>query len=123
MRILLIIFLIICTPVFADTKNGYNSNDWLKCDTGVFKNAESISDTNTMLTFSKDTKALFIKNTGDTNEMYVDPRDGVAVASNDNGGILIEAGENIELSQFQTHKVGLIASSGESTTAQVIACW
>ena len=37
MRILLIIFLIICTPVFADTKNGYNSNDWLKCDTGVFK--------------------------------------------------------------------------------------
>ena len=108
---------------YAETKDGYNTGDWQRCTTGVFKNAISVSATNTQLTFTRDSKALYIKNTGDTNEMYVDPRDGTAAATDDDGGIKIEAGKDIELSQFQTHKLGLIASSGETTTAQVIACW
>ena len=55
--------------------------------------------------------------------MYVDPRDGVAVAADSDGGIKIEAGNNMELSSFQTRSIGLIASSAETTTAQVIVCY
>lgn len=125
MRIIatLIVSLFLCPLLFADQFNGYNERDWLRCSTGEFQNNISVTQTNTKLTFGQDTKALYVKNTGSTNEMYVDPRDGVALASDSNGGIKLNAGEDIELSSFQTRSVGLIASSGETTTAQVVACW
>lgn len=107
---------------YAQTKDVYNSDEFARCTTGEFDGSVAVTDTNTQLIFAKDTKALFVKNRG-TDEVYVDPRDGIAVASDDDGGILILANESRDLSSFQTHKLGLIASTAESTTVQVDVCY
>jgi len=114
--------LLISNIAYAQTKDAYNRDEFTRCTFGEFDASVAVTDTNTQLTFTKDTKALFIKNRG-TDEVYVDPRDGVAVASDDDGGIFIDGGESRDLSSFQTHKLGLIASSAESTTVQVDVCY
>jgi len=110
------------TLVYAVEKNAYSSEEWERCSTGEFDASVTVTDVNTSITFTKDTKALFINNRG-ANEVYADPRDGIAVASDDDGGIFIDAGESRDLSSFKTHRLGLIASSGESTTVQVDVCY
>jgi hypothetical protein len=117
-----VIGLSFCGIGLAATFNDYNERDFLKCDGGEFLGAQAVTATNTTLTFTKDTKALFIYNRG-ANEVYVDPRDGVAVASDANGGIRIEAGESRDLSAFQTRSVGIICSTTETSTVQVDVCY
>lgn len=119
---LIVLFLFIGSSVaLAKPYSGYSSRDWLRCTTGTFLNAQAVTATNTVITLSQDTKALYIKNVG-ANEVYVDPRDGIAVANDNDGGIKIESGDDFELSAFQTRSFGVIASSGETSTVQIITC-
>ena len=116
-----LIALILCTNAFATPFSGYNPTDAEVCTSGEFGNAVSVTDTNTAVNFSADSKAIYVENTG-ANELYFDPRDGVAAATS-TGGILLQAGEARSLSGFQTRSVGIIASSGETTTAFVEICY
>jgi len=79
----------------------------------------SVSDTNTQVTFTRDTKAIYIENIG-ANEIFWDPADGVAVA--DTSHSKLEPGDNRSLSTFATLAIGIIASSAESSTALVEVC-
>lgn len=115
--------LLISPVCYASEKDVYSRDEFARCSNGEFDGSVAVTDVNTTITLAKDSKAIFIKNRGSTNEVYVDPRDGVAVASDDDGGILINPGESRDLSSFKTHKIGLIASSAESTSVQVDVCY
>lgn len=120
---LALVLMFVCSgSVWAKTYNDYNEQDFLRCDGGEFQGAVAITDVNTTLTFTKDSKAVYVFNRG-ANEVYVDPRDGVAVADNDNGGIRIEPNESRDLSAFQTRSIGIIASAAETATVQVDVCY
>ena len=80
----------------------------------------SVTSTNSQVTFTRDTKAIYIENIGATNELFWDPSDGVAVA--DTSHSKLEPGDNRSLSAFATLSIGIIASGGETTTALVEAC-
>lgn len=85
-------------------------------------NSVSVTDTSSSVTFSKDTKAVYVENLGTTNEMYVN-LNGSTATTGSNGEILLNAGKNRSVDGFTTSSVSVIASSGETTTALVEACW
>lgn len=85
-------------------------------------NSVSVSDVSSSVTFSKDTKAVYVENIGTTNEMYVN-LNGSTATTGSNGEILLTAGKNRSVSGFMTSSVSVVASSGETTTALVEACW
>jgi len=59
----------------------------------------SVTDSNTQVTFSRDTKAIYIENIG-ANELFFDPSDGVAVA--DTSHAKLEPGDNRSLTAYAT---------------------
>lgn len=118
----LVLAMAFCGVVSAETYSAYNHGDWLRCTDGEFQGALAITDTNTKHSLSTDMKSGYVCNRG-ANEVYVDPRDGVAVADNDDGGIRVEPNECRRLDSFQARDIGLIASAGESTTVQLDVCY
>ena len=123
-KIILTTLLLILMPtlVFAVPYSGYRYEDSQRCSSGEFYNAVSVTDTNTNIALSADTKAIYVENIGTTNELYFDPRDGVAAATS-TGGIILRAGQSRAISGFETRNIGLIASSAETTTAYVEVCY
>ena len=106
---------------YGESFDDYRVEDVLQCTTWNLNNNVSVGDTNSQVTFTKDTKAIYIENSG-SNELYYDPTDGIAVA-NGTGGDKLEPGESRSWNGFKTRSVGVIASSGESTTAKVVGCY
>lgn len=92
-----------------------------KC-TYSLTNVVSSTQTNTTLTFDRDVKAIYIQNTDTANEIWVDLNDGVATAGTD-GETRIDPEENRSWFGFQTHKIGIINDSGETSEVLVDVCW
>lgn len=121
--LIILVVLLLLSPfvAYADSFDDYRVEDVLQCTTWNVNNDVSVTDTNSQVTFTKDTKALYVENSG-SNELYYDPVDGVAVA-NGTGGDKLEPGESRSWSGFKTRTVGLIASSGETSSAKVVGCY
>lgn len=103
---------------YATSFDDYTVQQIGQCETYTATQA-SVTATNSQVTYTKDTKALYIENIG-ANELYIDPGDGVAIANTAHDKL--EPGDNRSLNGFKTRVVGLIASTSETTTALVVAC-
>jgi hypothetical protein len=119
---LLTVFTLLFVPVaLAETYSGYSEGDWRACTVEQRDNNIAVTDTNTKYSLSADAKALLIWNRG-SNEIFYDYNDGVAEAT-DTGGTEVPAGESRNLGHVQARDIGLIASSGETSNVQIVACY
>lgn len=115
------------TPATSAYTNGrvleaqdYTIRENKQCDT-LKASTVSTSDVNTMLTYAKPTKGLYFENSG-SNEVYLDFHDGVATTGQDRE-TLLAAGANRSFQGLHTSQIGLINSSGETSTVTVEACY
>jgi hypothetical protein len=117
--LLILGLILIPTVVFATSRGDDPTFErYMKCDNYTARQI-AVTATNTTLTFSRDTKAIYVENIG-SNEIYWDPADGVAVA--DTNHSKLEPDDNRSVSQFATLAIGFICSAGETSTVLVEVC-
>lgn len=109
------------SPVYARSIEGYTAEAMAQC-THYESEEVSATDSNTTVTFGKTTKAIYVENIGDTNEVYIDVNDGTATVGTGEE-ILLEAGRNQSLAGFKTIAIGVVCDSAETTTVLVEGCY
>lgn len=119
---LLVSLLSLSPAVFAESNGRWNTEVELAKCTHYEVDIVASTDTNTPLTYARDSKAVYVENTDATNEVWIDLDDGVATAGSGNE-IRLDAGQNRSVNGFQTHKIGVINSSSETATVKVEVCW
>ncbi len=105
---------------FAQSFEDYTLQQVSQCD-DVQVTIVSATQANTAVTFANDTKAVYAINLGATNEAFVDLDDSVATAGTSDE-VQLNAGQSIAINGLKTRGIGVICSTGETTTVQVVAC-
>jgi len=117
--ILLVLILCFIPLVFATARGDDQTIEQItKCESYSGQQV-SVTDTNTTVTFTTDTNAIYIENLG-ANEVFFAPDDGVAVADTSHGKL--EPGDNRSLSNYATTKIGFISSAAETSTILLEVC-
>lgn len=114
-----VVLLLFSTPLFADVFNDYNTYPSIEISyQNEANNSVSVTSTATTVTFSKDTKAIWIDNEG-SNEVYVNLFGTTATTADSK----INAGENRGWNGFQTRAISLVCDTAETTTVNVEAIY
>jgi len=113
-----LLFLCFAPVLWCKSFDDYTIRQVSQCTKYTGNSSVNVTDVSTVVTFTKDTKAIYIENTGN-NELFFDLNDGTATTSD----YKLEPGENRSFVGFKTRTVSIICSSGETTTATVEVCY
>lgn len=117
----LVLLLCLSSVAFAASFDDYTLQQVSQCSKLTAEEV-SATATNTTVDFTRDTKAIYVENTGATNEVYIAVNSGVATVGTANE-IKLKAGENRALVGFKTRSIGVVCDTAETTTVTVEACY